>query len=134
MEIIITQWALNAYLNLVLHQQLITKNEFSSEIKPDVLMLKRFPNEPRFSSGLFWSIARVTKGSPPIPNGYKMKWHQIGAGRVQLRLPIGILEDAYLCSAYIKQNKKQEQRELAKFKTYLQLIRQNKYNECGKLS
>lgn len=83
MDIVITQWALNTYLDLVLNKQIITKNEFLCEIKPDVLKLKNYPNEP-------WSIARSQKGTQPITDGYKMKWRQVGAGKVQIRLTVGM--------------------------------------------
>lgn len=62
-----------------------------------------------------------------------MKWHQVGPGFVQLRLPIGLLSDANLCGAYVKRNKHWEIRQLAKFKTHLQLIKQGYYTVRGRL-
>lgn len=130
-NIIITQWALNSYLDLSA-QRVFTPQEYRNDIRPDVLLLKVFPNHTKFQNSKFWSVAQE-KGQI-LSDGYKMKWHQIGQGRIQLRLPVGILTDAFLCGAYVKQHAKQEQRQLAKFKTYLQLIRQNQYTECGRLS
>lgn len=63
-----------------------------------------------------------------LSDGYKMKWHNVGNGKVQLRLPVGLLSDAVLCHAYVKQNDKQERRMLVKFKTHLQLIRQGRHS------
>ena len=62
-----------------------------------------------------------------------MKWHQIGNGRVQLRLTMGIFSDAFLCEAYVKENSKAEKRQMARFKVYLQKIRQNECVENGRL-
>lgn len=63
-----------------------------------------------------------------------MKWSKIGSGRVELRLPVGITTDTFLCEAYVKENAKYEQRRLARFKTHLQLIRMGRYTERGRLS
>lgn len=131
MDIIITQWALNSYLDLV-HKGDVTPAEYWSKIRVDVLRLKNYPLDPKFSQSKFWSIAQDSAGNM-IANGYKMKWHQVGNGLVQLRLPVGIFKEAFLCAAYVKQNAKQEKRELAKFKTYLQLIKQQQFTLCGKL-
>lgn len=133
MDIIITQWALDSYLDLVIHHQVMTRRDYWYDIRPDVMRLKNYPNDIKFSLSKFWSIAQNVSGGA-IQSGYKMKWHQVGAGRIQLRLPIGILSGAFLCAAYVKSNAKQEKRQLAKFKTYLQLIKQNQYVECGRLT
>ena len=63
-----------------------------------------------------------------------MKWHQIGNGKVQLRLTIGIFSEAFLCEAYVKENSKAEKRKMARFKVYLQKIRNDEYMENGRLS
>jgi ribosome-associated protein YbcJ (S4-like RNA binding protein) len=58
----------------------------------------------------------------------------MGHGRVQLRLPVGIINGAaYLCEAYVKSNEKVEKRKLSKFKDHLQLIRQNRHIVMGRL-
>lgn len=132
MEIIITQWALDAYLNLTA-QQAFTKEEYRKEIRPDVLLLKTYPNNIKFKQPKFWSIAQEESGES-ISKGFKMKWHQLGSGNNQLRLPVGLIGGAFLCEAYIKENPKQERRKLAKFKTHLQLIKENKFMNCGRLS
>lgn len=131
-DVIITQWALDAYLNLK-HNRVFHNNEFENTIKPDVLLLKQYPNHPKFSNGKFWSVAN-DKNSKSISHGYKMKWHQVGDGKVQLRLPIALFDQCFLCEAYVKSNDKVDKRKLAKFKTHLQLIMQGQFKKCGVIS
>jgi len=131
MEIIITQWALDAYLDLK-HSRVIDSTFYQQTLRPDVMLLQNYPNEPKFSNGKFWSPATSSSGNI-IPDGYKMKWHQVGNGRVQLRLPITILGDAFLCRAYVKSNGKKEKRMMAKFKAHIQMVRQGKYRMRGVL-
>ena len=64
-----------------------------------------------------------------------MKWHQIGNGKVQLRLTVGIYgNECFLCEAYVKSDEKVDRRKLAKFKGYLDLIRQGCYTIRGRLA
>jgi hypothetical protein len=133
MEIIITEWALNSYLELK-QDRVFSDDEYYSVIRLDVLRLKVFPDDPKFSQGKFWSPAQ-DRNNEKIPFGYKMKWHQIGNGKVQLRLTVGMFGDkCFLCEAYVKSDEKTDRRKLAKFKTYLDLIRSNSYTERGKLT
>jgi len=132
MQIIITAWALNSYLDLK-HDRVFNEEEYKEEIRPDVLLLKEYPDNPKFESNKFWSIATDRSGIK-IDKGFKMKWHQIGNGRVQLRLSVGIFSEIFLCAAYVKKNMKREKAELAKFKTRLELIRCGTYIENGRLS
>jgi hypothetical protein len=133
MEIIITQWALDAYLELK-DKGVFSDDEYRNIIRPEVLLLRAFPNDPRFKQPKFWSPADDQNGKT-IANGYKMKWHNMGNGNVQLRLTVGILNgQCFLCEAYDKQNSNQEARKLARFKTYLQLIRLGNYIIRGRLS
>ncbi len=125
MEVIITEWALNSYLELKAGRA-FTAEEYWQKIRPDVLLLKEYPDHPKFGQSNFWS--------QEFPNGYKMKWHQMGDGRVQMRLPVGVFNFAFLCEAYVKESPKQEARKLARFKTHLQLIRLGRFTERGRLS
>ncbi len=125
MEIVITEWGLNSYLELKA-EGAFSAQEYRGKIRPDVLLLKVYPNHPKFSQDNFWS--------PEIQDGYKMKWHQMGNGKVQIRLPVGLLGMAYLCEAYVKLDPKKEARMLARFKTHLQLIRLGRFTERGRLS
>lgn len=133
MDILITEWALNSYLELK------SKNVFSNEeyrkiIRPDVLRLQRYPKDLKFKQGKFWSPAQDRNGEV-ISDGYKMKWHQIGNGLIQFRLTVGILDNiAFLCEAYIKKDDKIDKRKLAKFKGYLDLIRKGYFTIRGKLT
>lgn len=130
MEIIITQWALDSYLELP--QFAFTQEDYREIIRPDVLLLKNYPNEVKFENNKFWSPAQDKAKN--IPDGFKMKWHNIGNGQNQLRLPIALLIKAYLFSAYIKKDDKYEIRQLAKFKTRIQLLKEGKYILRGSLS
>ena len=127
MSIIITQWALDAYLQL--KDTVFTRKEFETIIKPDVYRLKRYLLDAKFENGKFWSPVGHN-----IKQGFKMKWHQIGNGKVQLRLLIALFDrDFYLCQAYAKRNEKYELRQLMKFKVYIQLIKEGNYKHCGVL-
>lgn len=132
MEIIITEWALDSYLTLK-GKQAFSDAEYRKVMRPDVLLLKNYPSDPKFGQNKFWSEAQDA-AKVRIPNGFKMKWHQMGNGKVQIRLPVGLFADTFLCEAYVKENPKQEARRLARFKTHLQLIRQDRYTERGRLS
>jgi len=131
-KIVITGWAVDAYLNLT-KDNIFSNEEYWQKIRPDVLLLQDFPKHPKFENNKFWSVAEA-KGGGLITHGFKMKWHQIGSGKVQLRLPIAVLDQtAFLCQAYVKRDEKFEKRQLAIFKTHLQLILQNRYKKCGVL-
>lgn len=131
MKIIITQWALDSYLNLK-HSNVFTEKYYEETLRSDALRLKNYPDDPKFNNGKFWSPAKFKKNM--IPSGYKMKWRQVGSGKVQLRMPVGMRNQTYLCEAYVKSNEKKEQRMLAKFKTHLQLIEEGRFTMCGELS
>jgi hypothetical protein len=130
MKIIITQWGLDAYLNLK-KEHVFTEIYYKDILKPDTIKLKHYPNDPKFSNKKFWSP--VTFKTNIFTSGYKMKWHQVGSGRVQLRLPIYLDTQAYLCEAYVKTDPKKEIRMIAKFKTHLQLIQEKRHLKCGEL-
>lgn len=131
MDVVITAWGLNSYLDLK-HAHVFTPEEYWSEIRPDTLLLQLFPDDAKFANQKFWSPAELDGNM--IPDGFKMKWHQVGPGRIQLRLPIGLLGNAYLCEAYVKNDPKAEKRRLLKFKTHLQLIREGKFHAYGRLT
>ncbi len=132
MDIVITKWALDSYLDLF-HQKYFTKQEYKERLRPDVLLLKDYPSPVKFNQPKFWSVAQDASGKI-ISDAFKMKWHQVGNGNVQLRLPVGMFDEIFLCEAYVKANTKQEKRKLFKLKTHLQLIRENKHTVCGRLT
>ena len=85
MDIVLTAWALDSYLDLK-HTKTFSAQEYKSMIRPDVMLLRNYPNEPKFQNSKFFSFA--TDGmNNRIPDGYKLKWHQVGPGLVQLRAP-----------------------------------------------
>lgn len=132
MEIIITQWALDSYLNLK-HSNVFDDAYYWSTLRPDVMLLQTFPGETKFQSDRFWGPAKTLSGR--IPDGHKMKWRQVGNGRVQLRLPVLILGDeAFLCEAYVKSDEKVDKRKMAKFDGHAQAIRQGNFIERGRLT
>ncbi|QDG51769.1 hypothetical protein FIV42_13730 [Persicimonas caeni] len=132
MEIIITQWALDSYLNLR-HTNVFDGNEYWIKLRPDVMRLQHYPNDPKFQNGKFWSIASGRRG--PVTDGFKMKWHNVGNGNVQLRLTVGLLQDdAYLCEAYVKDSPQIDRRMIARFSVHLTNIRRGRYVERGRLT
>ena len=131
MEVVITEWALSSYLALK-GARSFTDDEYKQTIRPDVMRLKSFPADTKFGLQQFWCIAECPFGQK-IQDGFKMKWDQLGNGKVELRLPVAIVDDAILCEAYVKTGSKEEQLMLARFKTHLQLIRKGRFTERGRL-
>ena len=131
MDVVITQWGLDSYLELK-HASVVSAEDYWGTIRPDVELLRDYPAPTAFANGKFWSPAADAGGV--IAGGFKMKWHQVGPGRVQLRLPVGMLDSAYLCAAYVKGDPKAEKRRLAKFKTHLALIREGNFHAYGRLT
>lgn len=131
LDILITEWALDSYLNLK-HANIFTPQEYWGTIRPDIELLKVWPNDPKFDNGKFWSQA--TLGTNNIADGYKMKWHQVGPGREQLRTPITLQGAAYLCEAYKKTDEKADKRAMLRFKTHIQLIREGNVHVHGRLT
>lgn len=128
--IIISQWALDAYLNLK-HSNVINRGTYKN-IRADALLLASYPSHPKFGLQQFWCIAKSPSGIK-IPSGFKMKWDQVGPGKVELRLPVVIRSDAVLCQAYVKSNSKSETRYLAKFRAQAELVLLEKYTKRGVL-
>jgi hypothetical protein len=131
MEIVITAWALDSYLELT-HEHQFSRDDYRKTVRPDVLLLRDFPAPPKFENEKFWSPADFAGAA--IVGGFKMKWHNLGDRQIQLRLPVGMMKEAFLLHAYIKIDPKYEARQLAKFKTRLELIRRGHYTERGRLS
>ena len=132
MDIEITEWAIDTYLDLV-KQSIISKPDYKNVIRPDVELLKPeiglpFQN-PKFSNDKFWGPATF-QGSP-IPDGFKMKWHNFGNGNVQLRVCIVIFGNrAFICRGYAKTDKI-EPREMAKLKNHIRSIILGQYTKRG---
>lgn len=131
MHIIITDWALDSYLDL-LHGRVFPKDDYWNDLRPAVLTLKNFPSDPVFQNDKFWGPAEVMGN--PISGGFKMKWRQVGNGKVQLRLPVALIgTNAYLCGAYVKENAAKETKALIRFEQHVDLIKKRKHTERGRL-
>ena len=129
---IITEWALQAYLDLR-NAGVFTRTDYRRLIRPDVVRLKQYPGDPKFGNGKFWSPA-TDKAGQAIRGGFKMKWHQVGPGRVQLRLGVMIHgKEALLCRAYVKDTVSTDKREMAKLKLHVSWILQGRHQLRGKL-
>lgn len=130
MEVVITHWALESYLDLY---KVFTREEYQQMLRPDAELLKEYPHHPKFDNDKFWGPCK-DKGGKIIRQGYKMKWHNVGNGHVQLRLLVVIVhEAAYLCNAYVKNNESTDFREMAKLKAKIQLINEGKFTFRGRL-
>ncbi len=132
-DVIITDWALASYLDLK-HRQVFSDQEYWKILRPDVELLRTgIPSShPKFANSKFWGPAK--QGQTVLAGGYKMKWHQIGLGQVQLRLPVMAgTRQAFLCEAYVKANTATELRKMARFKTQMNLISVGRYVYRGKL-
>ncbi|MFA6915658.1 MAG: hypothetical protein WC222_04620 [Parachlamydiales bacterium] len=130
MNIVITEWALQSYLDL---KGVFTREEYQTMIRPDAELLKDYPNNSKFGNDKFWGPCKEKSGKS-IHLGNKMKWHNIGHGRVQLRLLVVIIQNtAYLCNAYVKNDEKTDFREMAKLKTKIQLINEGRLISRGEL-
>ncbi len=131
MEIVITEWALQSFLDLV---GVFSPEEYREVLRPDAELLKDYPGHLRFSNDKFWGPCKDKSGKI-IRQGYKMKWHNMGPGQIQLRLLVAIADDTvYLCNAYVKDNKSTDLREMLKFKTKIQLIKEGRFFFRGRLS
>lgn len=123
-EVVITEWALDTYLQLK-QQGSFSVDDYRNTIRPDVELLKEgLPlQHPKFRQSNFWGPAQDLSGCE-IPCGYKMKWHNVGNGKVQLRLTIAIIDGtAYLCHAYAKTSDSQDKRFSARLKNRIEDIR-----------
>lgn len=130
MEIVITEWALQSYLELT---DVFTEKEYKEMLRPDAELLHNYPQHPKFRNDKFWGPCKDKSGKI-IRQGYKMKWHNIGPGRVQLRLLIAMIgEKAYLCNSYVKDNENTDFREMIKLKIKIQLINEGRYIFRGRL-
>lgn len=131
----ITEWATDSYFDLVVNQPpVISKQDYKTILRPDVSLLKAESGlpfqDPKFQNSKFWSPA--TFQGVQIPNGYKMKWHNFGNGKFQLRLCIAIVNnECFVCRAYCK-DARTELREMAKFKIHVaHLMRGHGYTIRG---
>lgn len=132
MDAVITEWALQSYLDLRA-RNVFSDQDYWDVIRPDVELLHSYPAHASFQNQKFWSVA-TDLAKQPIPHGFKMKWHNLGPGRVQLRLCVALWNgEALLCRGYVKENDTVDKREMAKLKIHLRAISQGTYTRRGKL-
>lgn len=53
MDVVITEWGLQSYLDLVGRQNVFGKKYYQSTIRPDVELLQKYPNPTKFQNGKF---------------------------------------------------------------------------------
>lgn len=82
MRILITDWALDADAGMVGRD--FTEKEYRGVLRPDIARLHRRDADPRFKDARFWGPAQSGPACN-VPDGFKMKWHNIGPGLIQLR-------------------------------------------------
>lgn len=134
MDIVITEWGFQSYLDLK-HSNVFTRDDYKNTIRPDVELLKAgFPSpHAKMANAKFWSQTTDRSGVR-LDDGYKMKWHNMGPGNVQLRLLVALLNNkAYLCDAYVKTSDKLDKRMVAKLKMRIRDISQGTFVQRGLL-
>ena len=100
MKVLITEWALASYTEFVGRD--FSEQEYWEVLRPDILRLYQHKTDACFQNAHFWGPAETGQGKV-VQDGWKMKWHNIGHGRIQLRLGVALLDgDAYLCHAWSK--------------------------------
>lgn len=134
MDVLITEWGLQSYLDLK-HERVFTAQEYRTVIRPDVELLKGGfnPPAPKLTNGQFWGPA-TDKSGAPIQHGFKMKWRNLGPGLVQLRLCVAVIgNEALLCHAFVKDSPATDKRQMALFKHRINQIAQGLLTVRGKL-
>jgi hypothetical protein len=130
MRVIITDWALQSYFDLL---RTFSSTNYKEVLRPDAELLKSYPRHPKFGNSKFWGPCK-DRSKRIVSHGYKMKWHNFGYGKVQLRLLVVILEEhAYLCNAYVKDSSKKDEREMEKLKVKIKLIQKGGFVSRGRL-
>jgi hypothetical protein len=59
MEIVITEWALQSYLEL---KDTFTEKEYKEILRPDTSLLSEYPNHPKFGNPKFWGPCKDKSG------------------------------------------------------------------------
>ena len=102
MTIVITEWALQAYTDRLGGACSLMPN-IGADSAPMLNGSRCFLTIRNSQFELLGAGADRSKKN--VPDGYKMKWHNIGPGKNQLRLAVALINgNAYLCQAYVKNN------------------------------
>lgn len=134
MRVVITEWDLQSYLDLE-QRAVFSDSDYWDTIRPDVELLKQGLSPPAIAlqNGRLFGPATDRSGNA-IQHGYKMKWHNLGPGAVQLRLSVAVIGDtAYLCRAWVKDSPATDKREAAKLKHHINAIVSGRYATRGEL-
>lgn len=122
MRIVITEWALDAYRRMI-DQHLFSEADYWSTIRPDIQRLFDFPSDPRFGDSNFWGPAK-SNPSQIVRDGFKLKWHNLGPGQIQLRLGVALLgSTAWLCGAWNKTSRPMDHLASARLAKQIEEIR-----------
>jgi len=132
-DVIITEWALDSYLDMK-HGGVFIRQEYKDRLRPDVELLRDdYPANVKFGQSKFWGPV-TDKSHAPIPDAFKMKWHNVGGGQIQLRLLVAILHGtAYLCDAYNKNSDAVDKKFAATMKWRMTVIHAGRHTFRGKL-
>lgn len=110
---------------------MFTDQDYWKVLRPDVELLHSYPADAKFGNSKFWGPATDRTGKT-IQHGFKMKWHNLGPGKVQLRLGVAIYSgSAYLCHAYVKSSDKVDKRKMATLKHRIRQISLGQFTQRG---
>lgn len=130
MRILITEWALASYTELL--NESFSKDDYWNILRPDILKLRHYPTDD-FKDSHFWGPAQSNANSNVL-DGWKMKWHNIGPGRIQLRLGVAIIKhDVFICHGWSK-TRPQDYREGLMLENRIEHIKEGNYILRGELS
>ena len=133
MNIVITDWALQSYLDLK-HKYVFTPADYHSKFRPGALLLADFPSPAEFTNSNFWGPTQIGRGNN-LKGGYKMKWDSVGPGRVELRLGVTFFQgEAFLCQAYVKSKPQDDYRQGLNLARYIEQIQKNRVVKRGLLT
>lgn len=131
MDVVITEWALQTYLDLK-HKRVFDDAYYTSDIRPNAEKLKLYPGDV-FFQGQGWGPATDPNNGNNIQHGWKLKWKHVGSGRVQLRVCTVILNGkSYLCNGFVR-NDKTNPIEMARLKIHISKISAGQYKSRGLL-
>lgn len=121
MRILITEWGWESYGEMVGDQ--FSKAEYWQTLRPDIERLFALSSDAKFRDSKFWGPAE-SAANKPVSDGYKMKWHNMGSGRIQLRLGVVLIgPTAWLCHAWSKTKDAEDQRQCMALRHRITLIR-----------
>ena len=133
MDIVITEWAFQSYLELK-HKGAFTMAQYHQELRPAAMKLAVYPKDPFFRDSKKWGPAQ-DKNGVHIDYGYKLKWHNMGNGKVQLKCLVVIWNNkSFLCDSYIKTSDSLDKRRCSRLKSKIYDISQGHYYHRGYLT